>query len=97
MWYQIIDNVVRGRSTMESTHHTEELSEVMRVGDAWDGTTHTPVVPDTSNNDAWALAVTDWIDNGTMTDDTKWKRCVKSGSSQLMDDACWVSIKAEYI
>lgn len=45
---------------------------------------------------AWDEAVADWLDNGTMNDDIKWKRCVKTGNKDGMDDTCWTNIIAAY-
>jgi len=44
---------------------------------------------------AWGLAQADYIDNG-MSDDAKWKRCLKSGNINNMDDNCWTALKAAY-
>lgn len=44
---------------------------------------------------AWARAREDYIENG-MAEDVKWKRCVKSGEIQHMDDMCWTALLAAY-
>ncbi len=44
---------------------------------------------------AWADAASDYVDNG-MAEDAKWKRCVKSGNINNMDDDCWTNLIAEY-
>lgn len=48
-----------------------------------------------ARDQAWALAQADYVDNG-MSDDAKWKRCVKSGSLGSMDDDCWTNLIAAY-
>lgn len=45
---------------------------------------------------AWDEASVDWLDNGTMTDDERWKRCVKSGNKSLMTDTDWDDIIVAY-
>ena len=50
---------------------------------------------DELRSSVWAEARTDYIENG-MDDSTKFKRCVKSGSIDSMDDSCWTNLIAAY-
>jgi len=69
------------------------------IGGTYDGTDFTlPVypTPDTTNDDAWSEATADWLDNGIMGDDEKWKRCIKSGNKIGMDSSCWTALLLDY-
>lgn len=44
-----------------------------------------------AQHQAWARARTAFIELG-MTEEIKWKRCVKSGSMDLMDEDCWADV-----
>ena len=45
---------------------------------------------------AWEDAIDDWISNGTLTDDTKWKRCVKGNRQQRMEQVDWDALLLAY-
>lgn len=48
-----------------------------------------------ARDQAWSRAQTDYTENG-MTEEIKWKRCVRSGSYNSMDDDCWTELIAAY-
>jgi len=56
-----------------------------------------PVIIDwDERNAAFEEALDDWLDAGTMVDDERWKRCVKSNAITKMEDADWTAIIAAY-
>jgi len=69
-------------------------------GGTYDGATYAPAVGDGIDYDerlaTWTDATDDWITNGTMTDDVKWKRCVKGGCQEHMVQADWDLLLAAY-
>jgi hypothetical protein len=50
----------------------------------------------TDRNRASAAALEDWLTAGTMTDDLRWKRCIKSNALMNMEEADWVLLVAAY-
>lgn len=98
------DIIVETRSTVafppEGGHTMySDLPDNHRARDEFDGISYNAYVDPAdwpTRYVAWEDAINDWLDNGIMTNDTKWKRCVKLGTFSRMDDASWTAIVLAY-
>lgn len=49
-----------------------------------------------ARHQAWSRALTDYISKGNMSENAKWKRCIKLKDMKQMDDASWTDVIAAF-